>query len=108
MTAGKTADDFEADRILRYAVERSIEVISEASRRIPDDLKATQDQIDWPAIAGIGNVMRHESTRRRRKSSGTSCRCTLHPFGRQFRPSRLLAQTQTPKALAPANPASGR
>lgn len=60
VTASKTFADFEADRLLRYGVERSLEVVSEASRRIPDDLKATQAQIDWPAIAGIGNVMRHE------------------------------------------------
>lgn len=57
---GKTFDDFQEDRALRYAVERSIEIISEASRRIPDDLKASQPQIKWKAIAGIGNMMRHE------------------------------------------------
>lgn len=37
-----------------------IEIISEASRRIPDDLKATEREIPWPRIAGIGNVLRHD------------------------------------------------
>lgn len=59
-TAGKDFDQFEEDRKLRYAVERSIEIISEASRRIPDELKATRPEINWKAIAGIGNVMRHD------------------------------------------------
>lgn len=45
VTASKAFADFEADRLLRYGVERSLEVISEASRRIPDDLKAIQNQI---------------------------------------------------------------
>lgn len=38
--AQKSLADFKADRALRYAVERSIEIISEASRRIPDSLKS--------------------------------------------------------------------
>ena len=58
--AGKDFDHFVADRQLRYAVERSIEIISEASRRIPDAVKATQPAINWKAIAGVGNVMRHD------------------------------------------------
>lgn len=54
VTAGKQLDDFANDRATRYIVERSIEIIAEASRRIPDDLKAVR------AIAGIGNILRHE------------------------------------------------
>ena len=46
--------------IKSLALERAIEIISEASRHIPDDLKATQDEIPWPQIAGIGNILRHD------------------------------------------------
>lgn len=49
-----------ADRTRRYAVERSIEIISEASRRISDEDKALHPEIPWRAIAGIGNVLRHD------------------------------------------------
>lgn len=57
---GMGFDQFVDDRKLRYAMERSIEIISEASRHIPDELKAVRPEINWKAIAGIGNVMRHE------------------------------------------------
>ena len=58
--ARATFDDFKGDRTLRYAVERSIEIISEASRRIPDAAKAARPEIPWRAIAGVGNILRHE------------------------------------------------
>lgn len=41
-------------------VERGIEIISEASRHLPDDLKARHPEIPWPKVSGIGNVLRHE------------------------------------------------
>lgn len=41
-------------------VGRSIEIISEASRHIPQDLKAQYPDIPWQQIAGIGNVLRHD------------------------------------------------
>jgi uncharacterized protein with HEPN domain len=50
---------FEADWRKRYVVERGVEIISEASRYLPDDLKARHPEIPWPKVAGIGNVLRH-------------------------------------------------
>ena len=44
----------------RQLVERNLEIISEASRRIPDRLKATEPDVPWQEIAGIGNVLRHD------------------------------------------------
>jgi uncharacterized protein with HEPN domain len=41
-------------------VTRALEIMSEASRRLPDDLKASNPSIDWPAVAAAGNVYRHE------------------------------------------------
>ena len=59
-TAGKTLAELRADWELRFIVERAIEIISEASRRLPDELKATRPEIPWSSVAGIGNVLRHE------------------------------------------------
>jgi uncharacterized protein with HEPN domain len=44
----------------RRAVERCIEIVSEASRRLPPDLKDRQPAIAWPTTAGIGDVLRHD------------------------------------------------
>jgi uncharacterized protein with HEPN domain len=43
-------------------VQRGIEIISEATRHLPAELKATRpdNEIRWPSIVGIGNVLRHE------------------------------------------------
>lgn len=37
-----------------------LEIISEASRRLPDDLKARHPTIPWKEMAGAGNVYRHD------------------------------------------------
>jgi uncharacterized protein with HEPN domain len=41
-------------------VERCIEIVSEATRHIPDELKAKYPDVPWKQIAGIGNVLRHD------------------------------------------------
>jgi uncharacterized protein with HEPN domain len=53
-------DAFRADRKTVYAVVRALEIISEASRRLPGDLIDRHREIDWRAIAAVGNVLRHE------------------------------------------------
>ena len=58
--AGKTFADFQKDWLLRHGAQRAIEIISEASRHVPDQLKAMHPKIRWRSIAGIGNVLRHE------------------------------------------------
>jgi uncharacterized protein with HEPN domain len=40
-THGKTLDDFAAEWLLRHGIQRGIEIISEAARRIPPELQAT-------------------------------------------------------------------
>jgi len=58
--AGKTLDEFKGDWLLKHGVERGIEIISEAARRIPDELLGAHPEIPWPKIKAIGNVLRHE------------------------------------------------
>jgi uncharacterized protein with HEPN domain len=61
--AGKTLHDFEHSWLLRSAVERGIEVISEASRHLGDEMKAQHRDVRWKDIAGIGNILRHDYQR---------------------------------------------
>src|SRR3954451_12184936 len=58
--AGKTFRDYRRSWLLRSAIERGIEVISEASRHLGRDLKAQHEDVRWEDIAGIGNILRHE------------------------------------------------
>jgi len=59
-SAGMSVDDFTGDRKTVYAVTRALEIISEASRRLPEEIKSVHPEIDWPAVAAAGNVYRHE------------------------------------------------
>jgi uncharacterized protein with HEPN domain len=59
-TEGYDFERFRRDRRARQLVERNLEIISEASRRIPQTAKDAESQIPCRAIAGIGNVIRHD------------------------------------------------
>jgi uncharacterized protein with HEPN domain len=43
-----------------YAVTRCLEIISEASRRLPDEMKARHPDLPWKAMAGASNIYRHD------------------------------------------------
>jgi uncharacterized protein with HEPN domain len=60
ITRGRTLEDFETSWQLRWLVQRAIEIVSEASRAIPDDLASTRPEIPWRKVRGIGNVLRHD------------------------------------------------
>jgi len=57
---GVSLEGFENDWQRRWLVERGVEIVSEASRRLADDLKARHPEIPWQKVAGIGNVLRHD------------------------------------------------
>jgi len=58
--AGLDYEKFCGDLRTVYAVTRCLEIISEASRRLPDELKARHPAIPWKEMAGAGNVYRHD------------------------------------------------
>ena len=51
--------DFMEDKKSYLAVVRCLEIISEASRRLPDDFKNKYPEILWQDISSAGNVYRH-------------------------------------------------
>jgi uncharacterized protein with HEPN domain len=61
--AGTTLEAFENDWQKRWLVERRLEILSEASRHLPEATKARHPEIPWPKVAGIGNVLRHDYQR---------------------------------------------
>jgi uncharacterized protein with HEPN domain len=58
--AGFSLSKFKADRRTIYAVVRCLEIISEASRRLPARVRSRHPNIPWREIAGAGNVYRHD------------------------------------------------
>lgn len=58
--AGTDRLTFQHDVRTVFAVTRCLEIISEASRRLPDALKARHPSIAWRQMAGAGNVYRHD------------------------------------------------
>ncbi|MET4255746.1 uncharacterized protein with HEPN domain [Bradyrhizobium sp. S3.12.5] len=56
---GFTFDQFVAEKTTRLAIERLLEIICEASRFIPDDLKRAEPHIDWRKMIDFGNLLRH-------------------------------------------------
>jgi uncharacterized protein with HEPN domain len=58
--AEMTYATFKDDNLRLYAVTRCLEIISEASRRLPEALKERHPAIQWKNIAAAGNIYRHE------------------------------------------------
>jgi uncharacterized protein with HEPN domain len=53
-------EEFLRDRKLQLAIERCVEIIGEASRRISDDFKKGHPEIPWGRILAQRNVLAHE------------------------------------------------
>ncbi len=60
ITAGTDYDAFIDNEVLRLAVERLIEIIGEASRRITTGFKQLNPDIPWADILGQRNILAHE------------------------------------------------
>jgi uncharacterized protein with HEPN domain len=53
-------ESFSKDATLQRAFVRSLEVIGEATKRIPDDMRTKAPDIDWRKIAGMRDKLIHD------------------------------------------------
>ncbi|MHC4692136.1 MAG: HepT-like ribonuclease domain-containing protein [Planctomycetota bacterium] len=51
---------FEADRKTQHAVIHNLEVIGEAARTLPDEVKDNAAEIEWYKIIALRNILIHE------------------------------------------------
>ncbi len=51
---------FLSDETLTRAVVRSLEIIGEATKKLPDDFKIQHPQIEWKKIAGTRDILIHD------------------------------------------------
>jgi uncharacterized protein with HEPN domain len=57
---GLTYEQFRISPLHVYGVTRALEIISEASRRLPEELRERHPNLPWRSIRNVGNVYRHE------------------------------------------------
>ncbi|MBL9000803.1 MAG: DUF86 domain-containing protein [Phycisphaerae bacterium] len=60
MTSGKSLEDYAADIVLRYAIERVIQIIGEAAWRVSDHFKVAHPEIAWRKIEGQRHRLVHD------------------------------------------------
>ena len=58
-TSGKNFDDYQHNTMMRKAVERELQIISEVAYRLGDDAPQVDPGHDWKALRSLGNVLRH-------------------------------------------------
>lgn len=59
-TEGMSFQEFERDLKTQDAVIRNFEIIGEAARRLPEDIKSRFFGIEWAKIIGFRNILVHE------------------------------------------------
>jgi uncharacterized protein with HEPN domain len=53
-------DSFLKDATLKRAFVRSLEIIGEASKKLPEDIKAMQPDIEWRKVTGMRDRLIHD------------------------------------------------
>ncbi len=52
-------NDFVRDELIKDAVVRNLEIIGEAVKNIPDDVKNKRPEVEWKKIAGLRDILIH-------------------------------------------------
>ena len=53
-------DEFQADEKTQYAIARALEIIGEATKRVPPAFRNKHPEIPWRKMAGMRDVLTHE------------------------------------------------
>jgi uncharacterized protein with HEPN domain len=57
---GLSYDAFFADETLRRAFVRSLEIIGEAAKKVPDQFRTANPSVEWRAMAGMRDRLIHD------------------------------------------------
>lgn len=57
--SGKSQEDFANDRVLQFALVRALEVVGEAAKGIPEQVRALATNVPWRQITGMRDKLIH-------------------------------------------------
>lgn len=82
---GMELDQFFEDEKTSYAVVRALEIIGEAARKIPEDVRASIPELQWREISAMRNKLTHEYFGVNMKVVWRTVREDLPPLIRELR-----------------------
>lgn len=59
-TSGLSCKDLESNEQVFDAVNRNLEIVGEAVKNIPEDIRSRQPDVEWKKIAGLRDILIHQ------------------------------------------------
>ena len=56
----KSLKEYHQNKMLRLAVERSLEIIGQAAKEVSEEFKKRYSSLPWSRIIGLRNILAHE------------------------------------------------
>jgi len=88
-------EDFLADRMVRNAVERNLEIIGEAARCVSQTFRDSLPEIPWRAMIALRNVLTHEYGEIRNERIWLICKEQLAVLIQQLEDTGVTDPSQT-------------
>jgi uncharacterized protein with HEPN domain len=58
-TSGRSMSAFMDDEMARDAVLRNLEILGEAAKHIPEEVRRRHGEVDWRSVGGLRDVLAH-------------------------------------------------
>ncbi|NJL88210.1 MAG: DUF86 domain-containing protein [Leptolyngbyaceae cyanobacterium SM1_1_3] len=79
-TADLAYDTYLDSSLVQSAVERQLEILGEAARRLSDEFRQTHSEIDWRRIIGLRNILIHRYDEIRQQTIWETVSSELEPL----------------------------
>lgn len=85
-TVNLAYDFFLESVLIQSAVERQLEILGEAARRLSDEFRQAHPEIDWRRIIGLRNILIHRYDEIRQQAIWAVVTSELEPLLTQLEP----------------------